>query len=204
MLRILIISDDPLVRSGLAAILAGQPTLDVSGQMSTALELGQVLEVYAPDAIVWDVGADTGLARDRIAEIGSQIPVLALAQDERDGRSVWGGNVRGILPRKAGAEQIAAALHSISSGLLVLDPSFNSLLSTSRPEDDEHNEPLTARELEVLQLVARGLANKTIAQELAISEHTVKFHINSILAKLGAGSRTDAVVRASRRGLITL
>lgn len=186
-------------------MLATQPAITIPAQMATDADISQALDVYAPDALLWDCGSDAPLARGRIAESDARMPVLALVQDERDARAVWGGNVRGVLNRRASVSQIASALHSISNGLFVLDQAFTSLLSPARTDDgDELTEALTPREIEVLQLLARGLANKTIAQELEISEHTVKFHVNSILAKLGAQSRTDAVVRATRLGLITL
>jgi len=205
MLRILILSDDPLARSGLGAMLATQPAITIPAQMATDADISQTLDVYSPDALLWDCGSDAPLARERIADLDGRVPVLGLVQDERDARAVWGGNVRGVLNRRASASQIASALESVSNGLLVLDPGFNSLLSPARTDGgDELAEALTPREMQVLQLLARGLANKTIAQELEISEHTVKFHVNSILAKLGAQSRTDAVVRATRLGLITL
>ena len=185
-------------------MLATQPEVTISAQLATDAEMAQALDVYAPDAILWDCGSDAALSVERAQEI-ERVPILALVNDAADARAVWGGNVRGVLPRDASVEQIASALQSISTGLLVLDPSFASLLLPSRADDgDEPAESLTPRELQVLQLLARGFANKQIAQELGISEHTVKFHVNSILAKLGAQSRTDAVVRATRLGLITL
>src|SRR5574341_465406 len=209
-LRVLIISDDPLARAGLATLLADQPALALVAQtespfgIASDAEIAQTLDVYAPDAILWDCGWDAASVREKISALDSHTPILALVQDDESAREVWGANVRGILRRDASAQQIAAGLQSIAQGLTVLDPSFNLLLSPARASDGgELIEPLTPRELQVLQLLARGLANKAIAQELQISEHTVKFHVNSILAKLGAQSRTDAVVRATRLGLIT-
>ncbi len=204
-LRVLIISDDPLARAGLATLLANQSALIIAAQIASDAEISQAVDVYAPDAILWDCGWDAASAREKISALDVRAPILALVQDDESAREVWGENVRGVLRRDAGAEQIEAGLQAIANGLTVLDPSFNSLLSSARAADSsELIEPLTPRELQVLQLLARGLANKAIAQELQISEHTVKFHVNSILAKLGAASRTDAVVRATRLGLIVL
>lgn len=186
-------------------MLADQSTITLVAQLTSDVETIQAIDVYAPDAILWDCGLDTEDGRDKIAALETRTPILVLAQYERDARAVWGGNVRGVLNRRASASQIASALESIANGLFVLDPAFASLLSPARTEGgDELTEALTPREMQVLQLLARGLANKTIAQELDISEHTVKFHVNSILAKLRAQSRTDAVVRAMRLGLVTL
>lgn len=204
MLRLLILSDDPLARSGLAAMLSTQPDLTIAAQMATDAEVAEALDVYAPDAILWDFGAEAALSVVRAKEL-ERTPIVALVIDAGDAGAVWGGAIRGVLPRDASGEQIAAALESVSRGLFVLDPAFDSLLAPSRTDrGGALAESLTPRETEVLQLLARGLANKAIAQELEISEHTVKFHVNSILAKLSAQSRTDAVVRATRLGLITL
>ena len=101
--------------------------------------------------------------------------------------------------------QIAAALHGVINDLVVLDPDFVAApLTFIEPSPAPLPERLTAREMEVLQLLSEGLPNKVIAQKLGVSEHTVKFHVNAIMGKLGAQSRTEAVVRATRLGLILL
>jgi DNA-binding NarL/FixJ family response regulator len=116
------------------------------------------------------------------------------------------------LPNDVSPEQLVAALQAVASGLLVLHPTqisaqvnsgFPSVTEPSRALD-ELAEPLTPRESEVLQMLASGLANKEIAAKLAISEHTVKFHVASILGKLGAATRTEAVSLGIRRGLVLL
>ncbi len=115
--------------------------------------------------------------------------------------------VRGILPAELAAEQLVIALEAVARGLVVLYPNG---LDTPRAAHHSGNgiteivEPLTAREREVLQMLSEGLGNKEIAMRLKISEHTVKFHVASILGKLGAASRTEAVSLALRRGLILL
>jgi len=118
----------------------------------------------------------------------------------------------GALPRDAGAEEIVAAVTAVASGLSALDRRLAlealSGLARGRLEAAEPvsgvEEPLTAREREVLQLLAQGIPNKQIAQRLSISEHTVKFHVSAIMTKLGAASRTEAVTTAARRGLLLL
>jgi len=115
----------------------------------------------------------------------------------------------GALPRDAGTEEIVAALMAVASGLTALDRSLAlealSGLARRPPEPiNEQSEPLTAREREVLQLLAQGIPNKQIAQRLSISEHTVKFHVSAIMTKLGAASRTEAVTTAARRGWLLL
>jgi DNA-binding NarL/FixJ family response regulator len=111
-----------------------------------------------------------------------------------------------MLPRDASIEQLDAAVLGLTSGLVMLaDPFAEALLPTPSLEALlPPLEDLTPRENDVLQLLAEGLANKAIARRLDISEHTVKFHVNAIMSKLGASSRTQAVVRATRAGLIVL
>lgn len=117
----------------------------------------------------------------------------------------------GALRRDATPEEIAAALAAVAGGLITFDRHLATLLlqpspviTPSRERIAGPEEPLTARELEVLQLLAQGLPNKIIATRLHITEHTAKFHVSSILMKLGASSRTEAVTTAARRGLLML
>jgi len=116
--------------------------------------------------------------------------------------------VRAIIPRDVAAEQLRSALEAAAAGLLVVHPSeLNAVLPAtvgSSAPVDELLEPLTRREREVLQMLATGLANKEIAARLAISDHTVKFHVASILGKLGVSTRTEAVSVGIRRGLVLL
>jgi DNA-binding NarL/FixJ family response regulator len=113
---------------------------------------------------------------------------------------------RGILRRDATADQLSAASVAVASGLCTIDESLLANLVSTTPRSTEVFEPveLTPREHQVLELVAEGLSNKLIGLRLDISEHTAKFHVNSLLEKLEADTRTDAVVRAARRGLLTL
>jgi DNA-binding NarL/FixJ family response regulator len=118
----------------------------------------------------------------------------------------------GALRRDASEEEIVASVAAAGSGLITLDPVLADLLYVPAERaplpaanaEGTEPEPLTSRELEVLQLLAQGLPNKLIAQRLHISEHTAKFHVSAILMKLGAASRTEAVTSAARRGLLTL
>ena len=113
--------------------------------------------------------------------------------------------MRGILLRDVTTERLLASIQAANEGLTTLESDLlDLLLPANSLEDYLSAEDLTPRALEVLQLLAEGLANKTIAQQLEISDHTVKFHVNAIMGKLGAQSRTAAVVRATRMGLIRL
>ncbi|MCC6454797.1 MAG: response regulator transcription factor [Caldilineaceae bacterium] len=208
-LRILIVAADALTRAGLAAILATQPDLQSVGQLDPTEDLDDALAVFQPDVILWDVGYVADDALDALAEFtqlssAPTIPILALLADSTLATAVWQAGVRALIPRSAPIATLAAALQAAAANLVVLDTSSASSVLVPAIGLPYEVEPLTAREREVLQLMAQGLPNKSIARDLAISEHTVKFHVNAILSKFGAQSRTEAVVLASRAGLVML
>jgi two-component system nitrate/nitrite response regulator NarL len=203
-LRVLVVAADPLARMGLMALLDDQPGCEVVGQAAPDDDL----PYDRFDVVVWDMGWDPSpamLEALRAELAGAAVPVLVLLPDETRALEVWHAGGRGLLMRDAGGERIAAGLTALTEGLVVLDPPLaEALLPVAESAAVAPVEDLTPREREVLQLMAQGLANRAIAYHLGISEHTVKFHVNAILSKLGAQSRTDAVVRASRLGLIIL
>jgi two-component system nitrate/nitrite response regulator NarL len=204
-LRVLVVSDDPLARRGLALLLGGQEGLIVAGQVGVDDDWPET----ELDAAVWDLGlgARFGLERLRGME-PSAPPAVAVVADELDAREALTAGARAALPRDADGESLAAAVRAAVHGLVVLDESFAAGLlgdlrdAPAAPPDLV--ESLTPREAEVLQLLTQGLANKAIAQRLGISDHTVKFHVNAILGKLGVQSRGEAIVRAVRLGLVAL
>ncbi len=204
-LRVLVVADDPLARTGLASLLASQPGYVIVGQVAGNSDLHQALDVYRPDVILWDM-LSPATAIERLVDFrdGAR-PVVALVPDETAAAGVWSAGARGVLLRETSPESMAAALRSAAEGLAVFDPTLVPPLSASRVQpSDRLAEELTPREREVLQLLAQGHSNKEIARQLGISEHTVKFHVNSILGKLNVQSRTEAVVRATRLGLVLL
>ncbi|MGB7845661.1 MAG: response regulator transcription factor [Candidatus Acidiferrum sp.] len=170
-------------------------------------ELAEEAEVVVFDATVeplaelLEMMQETGMLRDtQVVLLTDEAPPLWVNQAVRSG-------VRGILPAEVGGEQLATALSAVARGLVVLHPSElqNERNSRAAANDGlELVESLTTRERDVLQMLSRGLGNKEIAIRLKISEHTVKFHVASILGKLGASTRTEAVSVALRRGLILL
>ncbi|MCX6043681.1 MAG: response regulator transcription factor [Chloroflexi bacterium] len=204
--RVLIIAGDPLARAGLAALLATQPPLIVVGQVAPAADLTTQIAAYQPTVLLWDLGWNPTGALEALAELtDGGLPVLTLVQDETQTGAVWAAGARGLLLRDAKVEALAAALCGLAQGLVVLEPLLaNGVMVSAGTTPHLLAEPLTPRELEVLKRMAEGLSNKLIARALAISEHTIKFHVNAILGKLGAQSRTEAVVRATRAGLILL
>jgi DNA-binding NarL/FixJ family response regulator len=224
--RVLIVAGDPLARAGIAALVADQPHLVVTGQTPGDLEMSAAVAAFAPHAVIWDLGWNPDAQMETLSRFcdDSDLPVLALLAEANAVGEVRAAGARGVLSRATDGAQIAAAAAALMQGLLVFDPQLLPAGEIGAPpasppgagepgtrgqeEREQANlsqiEPLSARELDVLRGLAEGLSNKQIARALGISEHTVKFHINAILGKLGAQSRTEAVVRATRAGLILL
>lgn len=214
--RIAVVSALPAVRAGLRALVEADGAYTVVAEVSRPSLLSQPGADALPvvDAIILDAepGAD---ARDvAAAAVGASLAAVvilgALDGDER--LPVLLGRPFALLPRDASGEQLRAALDAVANGLIAVDPLSAERLFTplatapaaGANPDRANPDHLTAREREVLQLVAEGLPNKTIARRLAISDHTVKFHVAAVMAKLNASSRTEAVHQGARRGLITL
>lgn len=211
-LRVLIVATSPLARAGLASLLLDQPGIAVVGQTAPDSDFPEALDVYRPEVLVWDMGWEPLQYIERLNDLRGT-PVLALLADERHAIEVMppllGAGVRGILLQDASVDTLTAALGALARGLLTMpsalaELALNRSFNATSAGDLGSVETLTAREAEVLELIAEGLPNKTVAARLSISEHTVKFHVNAILTKLGAQSRTEAVVRATRLGLIAL
>ena len=209
-LRLLVVAGDPLARAGLTMLLSDQPGLQIVGQVGESEELTAEVEVYRPDVIVWDLGWEPGDSIEMVAELAAEseepgIAIVGLIPDGEQASAVWLAGVGGLLFRDVTIERLYAAIQAVAQGLVAIEPELLAdILPTASFEEPALAEALTPRELEVLQLLAEGLANRAIAQQLDISEHTVKFHVNAIMGKLGAQSRTAAVVRATRLGLIML
>ncbi len=202
----LVVADDPLARAGLANLIGSQPGHTVTGQIAGDGDLPQAVDVYRPDVIVWDAGTTADVSLERLANVRElRVPAVVLLPDATAAPDAWSAGARGLLSREADIGHVAAALNAVAAGLSVFDPAFAATLLPSRmPIPARPTEELTPRELQVLQLLAEGESNKEIARRLGISDHTVKFHVNAILGKLNVQSRTEAVVRATRLGLILL
>jgi DNA-binding NarL/FixJ family response regulator len=152
-------------------------------------------------AAVWDLGA-SGLDVPALGALAAT-PVVAVAADDAQAADAMRAGARAVLFRGASDDALAAAAVAAAHGLAALDASLAADWLRP-PESADGAEGLTAREREVLGLLAEGLGNKAIAARLGISEHTAKFHVNAILAKLGAESRSAAIVKAARLGLVAL
>ena len=200
-LRILVVAASPALRAGLVSLLAKDRQLDPI--VAERVELGDAGAV--PSAIVVDYSMGEPEEILSIAEAFPGSPLVMIGADPAaDGPGLSGAPVA-YLPGDVDAAALAAAVHAAAAGLIVLDPSVAGATGVhAHARTSENAETLTAREREVLLLVAEGLPNKAIARELGISEHTAKFHVGSLLGKLGAASRTEAVTLATRRGILPI
>ena len=204
-IRILIVADDPLSRAGLEAILSDQQGHVVVGQIQVNTNIEDDLDVYQPDVVLMDLGWHSATALERLTDLASSgIPVVTLVVDEADAAEALAAGSKGVLPRDEDAVTLSDALKAVTHGLLVVDPSLAPYPAPERITPSVPAGILTSREMEVLAQLAKGLPNKSIADRLSISEHTVKFHVNAILGKLGVQSRTEAAMVATRQGLIPL
>ena len=205
-MRLLLVADDPLARAGLAMLLSGLEMCYVVGQVSSGIIEAAVMEddfEEEPDVIVWDLGWETAVS-DLPDPTDLPYPILALIADPSDAGRVWAAGVKGLLSRHLDADKLVSAAQALAEGLVVLEPTLLAEIVPKGIESEETAVELTPRESDVLQLMAEGLTNKAIGQQLDITNHTVKFHVNAIMTKLHAQSRTEAVVRATRQGLILL
>ena len=204
----IVVGDDPLARAGLANLQIETMELDVVAQLAIEESIIAAYRAYSPDAVLWDLGwgIETSSWRERLSDlVESGASVVTLLPENSYTTEAWSAGAQGLLSREADPARIKAALIAVKHGLVAVDPELGGALLPT--QDDTHAfqiEELTNREHEVLELLAEGLSNRSIAFKLDISEHTVKYHVNAILRKLGAQSRTEAVVRATRSGLILL
>lgn len=200
MIRLLIAAPSAVVRAGLEALAASNPAIELAGSFPDL----RLAEELRPDVILAALPLDELPAP---AE-GRPSAIVLLSDREQPAwtREAFESGVRALLPRNAPAAEILAAVEAAGANLAVLDPrELSGLLSASVGVPTAPDSAvLTPRELEVLRMMAEGAANKTIAWKLHVSEHTAKFHVASILSKLNAATRAEAVAIGMRRGLILL
>jgi DNA-binding NarL/FixJ family response regulator len=198
LIRVVIAAASSVVRSGLETLLATAPGVEVAGAFADAAGA----EALRPDVLLAAGAAPL-----------NGVPAVLLTNEDQPAWTAEAlrSGVRALLPRDASPAAILAAVDAAANGMALIDPQeLESLLSgsgtanTAASAAEVATTPLTPRELEVLRMMADGAANKEIAWKLGISEHTVKFHVASILGKLDAGSRTEAVTRGLRSGLILI
>jgi DNA-binding NarL/FixJ family response regulator len=184
-----VVAEDPLAHSGLLSLLAAEPGFIVSPAGEPEAEL-----------MLLDTGPRHTSSERRSLD---RTPTLALVCDDDAALASLRAGALGVLLRGVDGARLVAAVRAVASGLGVFDPALlRGLLGARAVPSEVH--ALTPREAEVLSLLAEGLSNKLIAERLKISDHTAKFHVNAILNKLGAETRTEAVVLAARSGLLML
>ncbi|MDX2213378.1 MAG: response regulator transcription factor [Oculatellaceae cyanobacterium bins.114] len=210
--RVLVAANSAIARVGLETLLAQNSALTVVGSV-THRDLGEQLDTLQPDVVLMELELqeDNPLSALPVLDREMDLPAIVVLVDNV--QSSWVSDllqsgIQGILPAEATADEIMTTIEAVATGLIVLHPEFLGSLpmapTSSRSLPPVTNQTLTPREVEVLSMLAEGLGNKAIARRLTISEHTVKFHISSILSKMNASSRTEAVTLGARQGLILL
>jgi DNA-binding NarL/FixJ family response regulator len=205
-LRLAVVSASPSWRDGIAALLSEEREIELAGTVATIGELSQLARV--PDVVILDAPNDGTI--DTLLQNNSPALPFVILTDELDAdaavRLLRIGSVA-LLEADPPAKHLLAALRAVAGGLSSLSPAHVAPLMHPAANPNSRRsadwiEPLTPRELQILRMLSDGLPNKSIATQLQISEHTAKFHVGHILAKLGAESRTEAVALALRHGLI--
>jgi RNA polymerase sigma factor (sigma-70 family) len=211
--RVLVVDDDDLMRAGLRGVLTTDESMEVVGEAGDGSEAVYRTRLLRPDIVLMDVrmpDLDGISATREVLAAFPEVKVVILTTFEEDDYifGALNAGASGFLLKRTRPEELVAALHTIAAGDALLSPSVTSRVierMAQQPEPDASRdarlEELTAREREVLELVARGLSNGEIAEELVIGESTVKTHVKRILAKLDARDRVQAVIFAYETGL---
>ncbi len=209
-IRILLADDHPIVREGLAAVLSTQPEFEIVGQANDGAEAVDLASALKPDIVVLDLAMaqlDGVQALRAMRTENKDLKVLVFTASETDDRIIGAvqAGAQGYLLKGAPREELFSAIRVIAKGGSLLSPVVAArLLERMGGPVTSLSEQLTEREREVLQLVAQGLQNKEIAARLGIRERTVKFHVSTILSKLGAANRVEAVRLAVQQGLVEM
>ena len=214
-IRVVIVDDHALFRRGLELVLSEEPDIKVVGEAADGIEAVHRAEEMAPDVVVMDVRMprSTGIEaarriRERLPE--TKVIMLTVSDSEEDLYAAVKAGASGYLLKEISIEELADAVRAVARGHSLISPSMASKLLTEfnalvQQAEERHRSllpSLTARELDVLKLVAKGLSNREISEELYISENTVKNHVRNILEKLHLHSRMEAVVYAMREKLL--
>ena len=203
-IRIVVADDHPVVRDGLVVMLGTQPDFEVAGEADSGPGAVERALQLRPHVLVLDMempGLDGPEVIRRIREQAPAVGIVVFTAFDRDEQIVSAvrAGAAGYLLKGSPREDVFRAIRVVHAGGSLIEPMVASKL-LRQVRDDPH--ALTPRELEVLRLVADGRSNKAIAKGLFVSERTVKFHVSSLLAKLGASNRTQAVAIARERGLL--
>ena len=206
-IRIAVAATSAVRRAGLESIIRSHPEFQLAGSFGTVASLAPFARSTELDVIV----IDSNSIQDLLLEPTSEAAIVLLTEvsDARSISRLLRSGVRAILSRESEPDDVLSAIFAVYDGLVLLSmPTAESLAAVFGDQplevEDELSEEITSRETDVLRMLAEGLVNKDIAARLGISEHTVKFHVSSILDKLGASTRTEAVTQGIRRGLIPI
>jgi len=207
-IRLLIAAPSAIVRAGLESVGAQASGIEVVGASGLA-GLSAAIDRHQPDVVLVAVEAHYDEPPEDLVALAARDGGPAIVVLAPDLQSSWTGDalragIRAVLPGDLGPREILAAVEAAAAGLAVLHPQDIPALVAERPLPAAQTQRLTPREIQVLGMLAEGHGNKTIAWKLGISEHTAKFHVASILSKLNAGTRTEAVTLGIRRGLILI
>jgi DNA-binding NarL/FixJ family response regulator len=205
-IRVVVADDQQVVREGLVALLGLIDGVEVAGSAANGVEAVDLVAQGNVDVVLMDLRMpvlDGTLATARITADFPEVAVLVLTTyaDDASIANALRAGARGYLTKDAGRAEIGAALRSTAAGQSTFDPEVSKRLIAGLTPASAGNDGLTARETEVLRLIARGLSNPEIAGQLFISEATVKTHINNTFAKIGARHRAEAVRYAYRKGI---
>ena len=205
-IRVLVVDDHAVVREGLRTFLSLQDGIDVVGEAGDGREAVAVAERERPDVVLMDLVMPRLDGVQAMRELRARVPrarvivLTSFLDDDRLLPAIRAG-AAGYLLKNVEPSELARAVRAADAGEALIDPAVAARRDDALAEGDEREEqPLTAREQEVLDLVARGYANKRIALELGIAEKTVKTHVGHVLAKLGVADRTQAALYATRSG----
>jgi two-component system, NarL family, response regulator len=202
-IRIMVVDDHPIVRSGLVLMINYTPNMEIVAEANNGLEAIELFRQQLPDVTLMDLRMPEMSGADAIAAIhqeftDAKIIVLTTYDGDEDIYKGLKAGAKGYIFKNAPVDEIIRAIKVVNEGRKYIPPEVGEKLSErlNRPQ-------LSNRELDVLKLVAKGLNNQQIASELYISESTVKYHINSVLSKLGVSDRTQATLVAIKRGIVT-
>jgi DNA-binding NarL/FixJ family response regulator len=210
--RIIIVARYPTIRVGLATLLTDDPEFEIASETDDVTLLPELVEIHQPDALLIDLvdePADRVQMLREMSDTGLLPPMTLLCGSATDALNALTIPDASLLLRDATGDEIRSTIRSARQGLVTLDQRVvNEVVELLRlsdpPAATDDQVRMTPRELDVLEMIADGLPNKSIAQELGISEHTVKFHVGSIFRKLEVSSRSEAIAVAARRGLLVL
>ncbi|GAB3592961.1 response regulator transcription factor [Angustibacter peucedani] len=216
-IRVLVADDHALYRRGLEMVLGAEDGIEIVGEASDGAEAIRRVEELLPDVVLMDIRMPRRSGIEACTAIKDVVPstkivILTISDEESDLYEAVRAGANGYLLKDVPGEEIAAGIRAVASGQSLISPSmaskllseFASMIKKSEERPQLPVPRLTERELEVLKLVARGLANRDIAKELFISENTVKNHVRNILEKLQLHSRMEAVVYAVREKILDL